>query len=518
MMQTMQMRPLRVTDIIDFAGENHRDVTVVSRIGATTVSHGYRDIRDRALRLSAALRGLGIGKGDAVASLAWNDHRHLELYYGVPGAGAVIHTINPRLPVEQIRYMLEAADDRILFYDPDFAALVDAAVAGLADPPRLVMLGDAYEALLADAAGPFVWTDGDEAEPCGLCFTSGTTGSPKGVAYTHRSTVLHAMGCCMSEGQAISTREKVLPVVPMFHANAWGVPHSAPMAGAPLVLPGRNLDGNSLLDLVRDEGVTFLCGVPTIWQAILDAADKRGCDLTPLTRAGIGGAPPSRPLIERIEALGVAVFHAWGMTETNPFGGTGFLSAAQRALPPEEQMTLKMGQGRPIFGLERRIVDDAGQPLARDGETPGRLVVRGNWVIERYTNVAESPLDDGWFDTGDIATIAPDGHMTLVDRAKDLIKSGGEWISSVALEGAAEELPQVAACAAIACPDTKWGERPMLFVVTRAGMAVTADAIRDHLATRFARWQLPEDIRFVDALPLTAVGKIDKKVLRASLG
>ncbi len=523
----MQFKHLRVCEILDFAALNHADTEVVSRLADGVVRHGYADIRRRARRAAHALTGLGLGRGDAVATLAWNHHRHLELYYAIPGFGGVIHTINPRVSPDQIAYMIDVAEDRALAFDSDFADLVKAVAARVARPLQLIELTAgpvtlpgalSYEALIEGASEDFDWVSGEETDRFGLCFTSGTTGEPKGVAYTHRSTVLHAMACCMAEAQAVSSRETILPVVPMFHANAWGLAHSAPMAGARLVLPGRQLDGASLLDLIKQERVTFLCGVPTVWQAILDTAEALGKSLEPLRRAGMGGSAPSEAMIERLEAGGADVFHAWGMTETNPSAGTGFLKAKHLVEPAAEQRKRKVGQGRPIFGLERRLVSEEGAPLPHDGAHAGRLQVRGNWVVDQYINAERTAVDsEGWFDTGDVATIDGDGYMQLVDRSKDLIKSGGEWISSIELENLALGVDGVAYAAALGKPDRKWGERPIMVVVRRPGHAVTEADILRAMSHKLMKWQVPDAVVFREGLPLTAVGKIDKKALRADL-
>ncbi len=521
---TMQWIDLRVGDILTFAAENHGDREVVTSTGAGRVRRSYSDVYNRARRLSGGLAAAGFKAGDRLATLAWNHHRHLELYYAIPGIGAAVHTLNPRMPATDLAYMVDVAEDIALFFDSDLAGLAQEIAASCTRPLRLFELSDAeatlngampFEALIWDSPGPADWVPVRETDIFAICFTSGTTGSPKGVAYTHRSSVLHAMAGCMTEGQRIGGEETVLPVVPMFHANAWGLAHSAPMAGAGLVLPGRWLDGPSLLNLIKGEQVSFVCGVPTVWQGILDAAGESP-DFGSLKRAGIGGAAPSRAMLMQLESAGLDVFHSWGMTETNPSAGTGLLKSSHRDEPLEARVDRKLGQGRPVFGLERRIVSDCGDPVPRDGKTPGRLLVRGNWVVGRYLN-ADAGLEDGWFDTGDIATIDQDGYMVIVDRAKDLIKSGGEWISSSDLESRALSVDGILQAAAIARPDEKWGERPVLFVVCRPGFAVETEQVKHALAEQLPRWQVPEDIHVRDALPLTATGKTDKKRLRSEL-
>jgi fatty-acyl-CoA synthase len=527
MREFMQFRDLLVCDILDFAAANHGDTEVVSAFAdGTVVRHGYLQIQERAKRAANALTDAGFARGDAIATLGWNDHRHLELYYAIPGIGGAIHTINPRVSADQIAYMIETAKDKALAFDPSLSDLVSAIVARIDRPLTLIEMcsGPAqfpaaigYENFIKDASPQFQWVSVKETDPFGICFTSGTTGNPKAVVYTHRSTVLHAMACCMAEAQAVSGRETILPVVPMFHANAWGLAHSAPMAGAKLVLPGPRLDGNSVLDLAVAEQVTFICGVPTVWQAILDVAEQQGRTLSPIKRAGMGGSAPSRLMVERLEHAGLDVFHAWGMTETNPSAGTGFLKAKHLSLNAEDKITLKLGQGRPIFGLQRKIVDDDGHDLPTDGQSAGRLMVSGNWVVGEYMNAEGSPLEEGWFDTGDIATIDKDGYMKLVDRSKDLIKSGGEWISSIEVESHAQGVPGVLHAAALAEPDPKWGERPVLVVSRQPGFPVSDTEILTVLATKLVKWQVPDKVIFRDALPMTATGKIDKRRLREEI-
>lgn len=522
----MQFHDLQVSDILDFAAENHGDTLMASRMGdGHVVHHDYAGLHARARRMAAALAALGVARGQRVATLAWNHHRHFELYYAVPGVGAVIHTINPRVPPEQMAYMLDTAQDRVLCFDTDLVPVVEAMLARAQTKPLLIELCDGepsmpgalgYERLMNEHAHGADWLRLDEREPFGLCFTSGTTGPPKGVQYTHRSTVLHAMACCSAEAQALSSRETVLPVVPLFHANGWGLPHSAPMVGARLVMPGRRLDATSLLDLCRRESVSFVCGVPTVWQLMLEEIDRTGGTPPSLVRAGMGGSAPSRAMVEKLESLGMDVFHAWGMTETNPGAGTGGLKPRHLAEPLAQRIERKRTQGRPIFGLQRRLVDEQGHDVPRDGRSPGHLMVRGNWVVDRYIN-SDAPTVDGWFDTGDIGTLDGDGTLRLVDRAKDLIKSGGEWISSIELENWAMACPGVAQVAALGKPDDTWGERPLLVVVVKPGAQADASAVLATMAPHVAKWQLPEEVIFRDTMPLTATGKVDKKALRSAI-
>jgi fatty-acyl-CoA synthase len=422
--------------------------------------------------------------------------------------------------------MIDTANDQALCFDSDLAPIVEQALRHVQRSPLLIELtatvpvlsgAMSYEEMVGTEPHGIDWLRLTETEPFGLCFTSGTTGHPKGVMYTHRSTVLHAMACCSADAQALSTHETVLPVVPLFHANGWGLPHSAPMAGARLVMPGRRLDAVSLIDLCQRERVSFVCGVPTIWQMMLDELKRSGEKLSTVRRAGMGGAAPSQRMVQELEAMGMDVFHAWGMTETNPGAGTGLLKAKHAAEPLADRIERKRGQGRAIFGLQRGLFDESGAPLAHDGTTPGRLMVRGNWVVAQYLNGAAPVSQDDWFDTGDLATIDADGGLRIVDRAKDLIKSGGEWISSVELENVALAVSGVAQVAALGRPDEKWGERPVLVVRRQVDVELTGESLLAAMASRLARWQLPDEVIFWSEMPLTATGKIDKKRIRAEL-
>jgi fatty-acyl-CoA synthase len=468
-----------------------------------------------------------------VATLAWNTHRHLELYYGVSGMGAVIHTVNPRLHASQLAYVLDHAQDRLLFVDLTFVPLVEAVWERLRTVRHLVVMTDrahmpetrvpdalCFEDLLAAQSGAYAWPTFDENTAAAICHTSGTTGNPKGVVYSHRSTVLHAYGAAMPGMLDVGPGEALLPVVPMFHVNAWGIPYGAAMCGYKLVLPGPRLDGAGLTELMNAEGVTTYCGVPTVHMGLLAHWDGTGATVPSLRIATTGGAAPGRAMVERFRARGVEVLHGWGMTETSPIGTMSSLSPLQAALADEQKLEHVMRQGRPLAGVRLRIVDVDGAPLPWDGETFGELQVRGPWVCTAY--LGDEPgsalTEDGWFPTGDVAVVHPDGTMQITDRKKDLIKSGGEWISSIDLEDAAGRHPDVAMAAVIGVPHEKWGERPLLIVQPTAGAAPTKASILAFLEERVAKLWLPDEVLFLDALPLGATGKVQKARLREEYG
>ena len=527
----MMHRPLNVLEILRYGAQVHPEGELVSaRVEGDLHRATYAETLRRAARLAGALRAMGIEEGDRVATLAWNGHRHFELYYAVSGLGAVCHTINPRLSAEQMLYILRHAGDRVLFLDATFAPLVAGLRDHLPDGLRLVVMTDrahvpegldaaCYEDLLAEQPDEIEWPEPDEDAACGLCYTSGTTGRPKGALYSHRSTVLHAMLVAISLGDSLRPGRKVLPVVPLFHVNAWGIPYAAPLAGCSLVFPGPRLDGASLWELMDAEGVYSAWGVPTVWLGLLAEIRKRGGPPQGLGDVVIGGSAAPRSMIEAFEDAGVNVCHAWGMTEMSPIGTQGNLPRHLEHLPREERMRLKAKQGRGVFGVDLKIVGEDGERAPHDGKASGELYVRGNTVISAYYDDEEatrSAFDaEGWFATGDIATIDPDGFLTLTDRAKDLIKSGGEWISSIDLENVVMSHPGVANCAVIAVPHPKWDERPLLVVVPAEGAPRPEPAeLIDLLGGHFAKWQLPDDVAYLDALPLTATGKVSKLTLR----
>lgn len=527
----MMDRPLLVVPLLQYAAQFHSDTEVVTRsvegpIHRTTYAELYR----RTQRLANALIALGIKPGDRVATLAWNTWRHMELYFAVAGIGAICHTINPRLSGEQMRYIIDHAEDRLLFFDLTFADAVAENCKGSPSLLHRIALTDnahrpnhpglsdvvTYEELLGQHSDTFDWPEFDENTAASLCYTSGTTGNPKGVLYSHRALVLHSFACCLTSTMGLSTDDRVLPVVPMFHVNAWGVPYAGPMSGAALVMPGRDLDGPNLFRLMDDEAVTCSQGVPTVWMGLLTTMREKGRKPKSLQRVLVGGAAASEMLIDAYELeFGIQVNHAWGMTEMSPLGVVNTLKPKFQKKPRAEQMRQKLKQGRVVYGVEMRIVDEAGTPLARDGQTPGNLQVRGPWIAKSYFKAGTSALTpDGWFDTGDIATLDADGYMHITDRAKDVIKSGGEWISSVDLENAALGHPQIAHAAVIGIPHPKWQERPLLICVARGTAKPSLEEVNAFLATKVPKWWLPEAIAFVDAIPLGATGKIQKSKLR----
>jgi len=515
----MQDVPLRVTSLLDHAAREHGTREIVTRwADGTTTRTDWAGIATDARKSAQALERLGVKRGNRVATIAMNHAHHLSAWYGAAGMGGVLHTINPRLHADQLVYILNHAADRVLFYDAMFAPLVDAIRPRLETVEHFFVFdGEGeYRALIDAEDGDYAWVAGGERDPCGLCYTSGTTGHPKGVLYEHRSNVIHAITECQPDAFDLSVRTVMLPIVPMFHANAWGIPYACAAVGAKLVLSASN-DAGVLCGLFRDEGVTHSAGVPTVWLAMFAEMDRTGVtDFAALKHVIIGGSAAPRAMIERLMKAGVFVGHAWGMTETSPIGTIGARPAQWDAMPFDERIDLLAKQGRPTFGVELRAVDEDGFVLPRDGQSSGRLHIRGPWVIERYFGLDDgSAVDaDGWFDTGDVAAIHPDGTMQITDRAKDVIKSGGEWISSIDLENAAMSCAGVGEAAAIGVAHPKWAERPLLLVVRKPGTEVTADAIRADLSDRIAKWWLPDEILFVDELPHTATGKILKRALR----
>ncbi|MBU9132875.1 fatty-acid--CoA ligase [Burkholderia multivorans] len=525
--QMMDM-PLLVSSLIAHAARHAGDTEIVSkRIEGDLHRYTYRDCERRAKRLAQALARLGVEAGDRVGTLAWNGYRHLEAYYAIGGMGAVCHTINPRLFPEQIAYIVNHAEDRYVLFDINFAPLVEALVPQCPNVRGWIAMTDAdhlphgampylcYETLVEAEDGRYDWPRLDEQQACGLCYTSGTTGNPKGVLYSNRSTVLHAYGAALPDAMNLSAMDAVLPVVPMFHVNAWGLPYAVPLTGGKLVLPGKDLDGRSLYELMEAERVTFSAGVPTVWLGLLNYMREAGVRFSSLNRTVIGGSACPPAMLRTFEDdYGVRVIHAWGMTELSPLGTLAKLNWAQSQRPHDVQRRLLEKQGRVIGGVDMRIVGPDGQELPWDGVAYGELQVRGPWVIDRYFRSDTSPLVDGWFPTGDVATIDADGFLQITDRSKDVIKSGGEWISSIDVENVAIAHPGVAEAACIACAHPKWTERPLLVVVPREGANLTREALLAFYEGKVAKWWIPDDVVFVESLPHTATGKLQKLKLR----
>jgi len=529
MQPTMQDAAPLISSLIEYAALNHPDTEIVSRtVEGELHRYHYRDACRRAKRLANALKHLKIQRGDRVATVAWNGYRHYELYFAVSGMGAIVHTINPRLFPDQITWIANHAKDRVLFFDLTFAPLVEklaplmpsieiyVAMCDRAHMPALKIPNLlCYEDMLEAEADDFVWPAFPDTTPSALCYTSGTTGDPKGVLYTHRSTIYHCLAAATRDALNINSNSCVLPVVPMFHVNAWGVPYIATATGAKLVFPGAALDGASVYDLTEREKVTLSLGVPTIWLGLLNHVETHGLRFSTLKETVIGGAACPPVIIEKFrKQYGVEVVHAWGMTETSPIGTICRLKAKHASLSEDAQFAIRVKQGRAIFGIEMKIVDDQGKSLPRDGIAFGDLMVRGPWVIERYFGEEKSALVDGWFHTGDVATIDADGYMQITDRSKDVIKSGGEWISSIEIENIAMSHPAVAEAAAIGIAHPKWDERPLLLVILKKDAALDKAQMLAHYEGKIAKWMLPDDVVFVTELPHTATGKLLKRALR----
>ena len=531
----MQDRPLLISSLIDHANAFHADAEIVSRTVEGPVHRcTYGDIHRRSRQVANALNALGIKPGDRIATLAWNGFRHMELYYGVSGAGAVLHTINPRLFPEQIAFIANHAEDQYVFFDLTFAPLIEKLGPSMKSVKGFVAMTDrahmppigvsnliCYEELVGAQSSDYEWPVFDERTASSLCYTSGTTGNPKGVLYSHRSTVLHSYAACMADGLGLSAVESMLLVVPMFHVNAWGMPYAGAMSGAKLVMPGPALDGKSVYELMKDERVTLALGVPTVWLMLFQHVDATGVDpkhdLT-LKRVVIGGSAAPRAMSEKFETkFGAFVVHAWGMTEMSPLGTVCNLLPKHQGRDLSQRLDLQAKQGRPLYGVEMKIGDDEGRRLPHDGTTFGHLMVRGAWITSGYfKGEGGQILDaDGFFDTGDVATIDPDGYMQITDRSKDVIKSGGEWISSIELENAAMGHRAIAEAAVIGVAHAKWQERPVLIVVRKPGADdVTRDDVLKFLEGKVAKWWMPDDVVFVNELPHTATGKVLKTKLR----
>ncbi|WP_250513104.1 3-(methylthio)propionyl-CoA ligase [Caballeronia sp. INDeC2] len=524
--------PLLASSLLSHASRHFGDNEIVSRrIEGDIHRYTYRDCEKRAKQLAQALTALGVEQGERIGTLAWNGYRHLECYYGVSGMGAVCHTINPRLFPDQIAFIIDHADDAYVCFDMTFGPLVELIAPQCPNVKGWIALGDAacigehlsnmsvpvmsYESLIGEQDGDYAWPMLDERQASFLCYTSGTTGNPKGALYSHRSAVLHAYGAALPDAMGASSSDSILPVVPMFHVNAWGIPHAGPLVGAKLVFPGKDLDGKSLYELMEAEGVTYSAGVPTVWMGLLAYMKQQNARFSTLKRTVIGGSacPPAMLRIFE-EEYGVQVIHAWGMTEMSPLGTLSRLSFKQKQRPLEEQRRSLEKQGHTLFGVDMKVVGDDGSELPWDGKSFGDLYVRGPWVIDRYFRRDDSPLVDGWFPTGDVATIDPDGFMQITDRSKDVIKSGGEWISSIDLENIAVSHPQVAEAACIACAHPKWTERPLIVAVLKPGATVTREELRAHFEGKVAKWWIPDDVVFAEQLPHTATGKLQKVRLR----
>ena len=527
----MQDQPLLISSLIEFAARHHGEAEVVSRrVEGDLHRCTYRDVAARSRQVAQALDAWDLAFSDRVATLAWNGYRHLELYFGVSGSGRVLHTLNPRLAADQVVWIANHAEDRVLCFDMTFLPLIKAIWKQCATVKHWVALCDegalpadsgieglvSYEAWIAPQATQYEWPSFDERSAASLCYTSGTTGNPKGALYSHRSTVLHAYGGALPDALNLSARDSILPVVPMFHVNAWGLPYAAAMTGAKLVFPGAALDGKSVYDLIEGERVTMAAGVPTVWLGLLNHMAQGGLRFSTLSRTVIGGSACPPAMIRAFkDQYGVTVLHAWGMTEMSPLGTVCTLKLHQMTGTPEQQMTVLLKQGRAIFGVEMKIVDPEGQELPWDGQSSGDLMVKGPWIIACYfKGEGGDPLVEGWFPTGDVATIDPDGFMQITDRSKDVIKSGGEWISSIDVENIAVAHPAVAMAACIGVRHPKWDERPLLVVVRKPGSEVTREDLLSFYEGKVAKWQVPDDVAFVDAIPLGATGKMQKMKLR----
>ncbi|SIT49568.1 putative ACYL-COA SYNTHETASE ligase PROTEIN; similar to alkK [Paraburkholderia piptadeniae] len=535
----MMQKQLLISSLIVHADRHHGDTEIVSRrVEGDIHRYTFRDCHRRSRQLANALTGLGIKPHDRIGTLAWNGYRHMELYYGVSGMGAVLHTINPRLHEDQVTYIADHAEDQYIFFDLTFLPLVKA-IAGrcktvkgfIAMTDRARMPTDSgipgllcYEELIDHSSPDYAWPTFDENTASTLCYTSGTTGHPKGVLYSHRSSLLHTYAAALPDALNCSARDVILPVVPMFHVNAWGLPYIACMVGAKLVFPGPALDGKSLHELLEAEQVTLSAGVPTVWQGLLNHVEQTGQKFASMTRTIVGGAacPPAMLRMFQ-EGYGVTVLHSWGMTELSPIGTVCSMKTRHAQLTPQERYDVQSKQGRALFGVDMKIVDANGDELPWDGVSSGDLLVRGPWVVRDYfRNEGACPLrangETDWFPTGDVATIDPDGFMHITDRSKDVIKSGGEWIGSIDLENIAMAHPEVFQAACIAAKHPKWDERPLLIVVRKPQSSLTREELLRAYEGRIAKWWTPDDVIFVDALPLGATGKVQKNRLREQFG
>lgn len=534
MLGLMQNHPLLISSLIDFAARHHGDGQIVSRrVEGDIHRYTWKDVQQRAKQVANALNAEGLNAGDRVGTLAWNGYRHLELYYGVSGSERVLHTINPRLLPEQIAWIANHAEDQILCFDMTFLPIIQAIHAHCKTVKKWVALCDAdklpqdtgipnlvsYEDWIGTQSANYSWPVFDENTASSLCYTSGTTGNPKGALYSHRSTVLHAFAAVLPDAMGLSASDSALPVVPMFHVNAWGMPYSAAMVGAKLVMPGPAMDGKSIYELMESEKVTFAAGVPTVWQMLLNYVGQNNLKFSSLKRTVIGGSacPPAMITAFR-EKYGVDVLHAWGMTEMSPLGTLCTLKEKHKSLSEAERNAIRMKQGRAIYGVDLKIVGADGTEQPWDGATYGDLYVTGPWILASYfKNEGGDPLEDGWFPTGDVATIDADGFMQITDRSKDVIKSGGEWISSIDVENTAMGHPAVAMAACIGMPHPKWDERPIVAVALKPGAEVSREELLKFFEGKMAKWQIPDDVVFVESIPIGATGKMLKTKLREQL-
>ena len=534
MLGLMQSQPLLISSLIDFAERHHGDAEIVSRrVEGDIHRYRWRDVAMRARQVAHALDGMNLLFSDRVATLAWNGYRHLELYFGVSGSGRVLHTINPRLHPDQIAWIANHAEDQVLCFDMTFLPLVQAVHARCPTIRQFVALCDAdklpkdsgipnlvsYEAWIGGQPATYEWPSFDENSASSMCYTSGTTGNPKAALYSHRSTILHAYAAALPDVMCLSARDAVLPVVPMFHVNAWGIPYSAALVGAKLVFPGPAMDGKSIYELIEAERVNYAAGVPTIWQMMLGHMKPNNLRFSTLKRTVIGGSACPPAMIHAFrDDYGVEVLHAWGMTEMSPLGTLCTLKNKHLTMSADDQMKIRLKQGRAIFGVDLKIVGEGGRELPWDGKTPGDLYVKGPWTVREYfKGEGGDPLVDGWFPTGDVATIDADGYMQITDRSKDVIKSGGEWISTIDVENVAVAHPAVAMAACVGMKHPKWDERPIVAVVRKPGAEVTREELLAFYEGKVAKWQIPDDVVFVDAIPLGATGKMLKTRLREML-
>ena len=539
MLGLMQSQPLLISGLIEFAERHHGDAEIVSRrVEGDIHRYTYKDSAKRARQVANALDGLNLAFGDRVATLAWNGYRHFEIYYGVSGSGRVLHTVNPRLHPDQIAWIANHAEDQVLCFDLSFLPLVQAVHARCNTIKHYICLCDqdklpkdsgvpnliSYEAWIAAQPATYHWPSFDENNASSMCYTSGTTGNPKAALYSHRSSTLHAYAAALPDVMSLSARDAVLPVVPMFHVNAWGIPYSAALTGAKLVFPGPAMDGKSIYELLESENVTYAAGVPTVWQMLLSHMKTNSLKFSQLKRTVIGGSACPPAMIKTFnDDFGVEVLHAWGMTEMSPLGTLCTLKNKHDALSADEKMKIRLKQGRAIYGVDMKIVNEAGKELPWDGKTYGDLLVKGPWIVrEYYKGEGGDPLiyDDagaGWFPTGDVGTIDADGYLQITDRSKDVIKSGGEWISSIDIENIAVAHPAVAMAACIGVAHPKWDERPIVLVVKKPGTELTVDELLKFYEDKTAKWQIPDDVVFVDSIPLGATGKMLKTKLRETL-